>query len=86
MTRAWIPKNFEEACKRAAGRRRYLAQRQKAQWGRQIEVLGELQKSNWETYGLGRALARSLRVSEATISRDIRQLKEISDAAWYPFK
>lgn len=52
-------------------------ERRKAQWERQVKVLSELVQSNWENYGKGRMLAKKLGVSEATISRDIRQLLKL---------
>lgn len=72
MSKGWIPTNFEGVCKRAAGRRRYHAERQRTQSKRQWEVLKELEQANWESYGLGRTLSKKLGVSEATISRDVR--------------
>src|SRR5260370_22818777 len=77
MTKAWIPTNFDDVCKRAAGRRRYHAERQKIQWKRQLKVLSELEQANWETFGKGRMLARELGVSEATISRDIKHWRAL---------
>lgn len=73
----WIPRTFDEACRRAAGRRRYLAQRREIQSKRQHDVLRALQaqewlKEGWQSYGVGRTLAKQLNVSEATISRDLR--------------
>ncbi len=77
MSKGWIPTNFADVCKRANGRRRYHAERQKVQWERQREVLSELEQANWETFGQGRRLARKLGVSEATISRDIRHWRAL---------
>src|SRR5258708_33459296 len=77
MSKAWIPTNFTDVCKRAAGRRRYHAERQKIQWERRRRVLSELEQANWETYRMGRTLARKFEVSEATISRDVRHLRAL---------
>jgi predicted DNA-binding transcriptional regulator YafY len=77
MSKAWVPTSFNDICKRAAGRRRYHAGRQRAQFTRQLKVLKELQQANWENYGLGRRLAREFGVSEATVSRDIRHLRVV---------
>jgi len=77
MNKSWIPKNFDEVCRRAAGRRRYHATRQKKQFERQMKVLGELERADWENYGMGRMLARKLGVSEPTICRDIRHLRDL---------
>ena len=65
---------FDAACKRAAGRRRYHAQRRLARDKRQLIVLAVLLDLNWQSYGAGRILARSLAVDTATISRDIQYL------------
>ena len=71
---SWIPTTFDAACKRAAGRRRYHAQRRRARDKRQLIVLAVLLDLNWQSYGAGRILARSLAVDTATISRDIQYL------------
>lgn len=73
----WKPRNADEANRRAGGRRRYLAQRREIQDTRRQAVLRALQaqewlKIEWHSYGLGRTLAKTLKVSEATISRDVQ--------------
>ncbi len=73
---AWIPKIFEEAILRAAGRRRYHAQRREGQRQRQRIVMAALVQLNFRTYGAGRTLAQRLSVSTATISRDIAYLQQ----------
>ena len=73
---SWIPTTFDAACKRAAGRRRYHAQRRRARDKRQLIVLAVLLDLNWQSYGAGRILARSLAVDTATISRDIQYLRK----------
>jgi hypothetical protein len=72
---AWIPKTFEQACKRAAGRRRYNAQRQRARDQRQLGIMGILVELNWPRYGIGRKLAKVLSVDPATISRDLKYIR-----------
>ena len=72
---SWIPTTFDAACKRAAGRRRYHAQRRRVRDKRQLIVLAVLLDLNWQSYGAGRILARSLAVDTATISRDIQYLR-----------
>jgi biotin operon repressor len=42
-----------------------------------MEVLRELELTSWGTYGMGRALAKKLGVSEATVSRDIQHLRAV---------
>jgi hypothetical protein len=76
MPRKWIPKTFEEACKRAAGRRRYHAQRRCARDKRQLLIMDILVQLNWQHYGAGRILAEALSVDPATISRDIKYILE----------
>jgi hypothetical protein len=71
MGRSWTPRSFEEACKRAGGRRRYLAEMCDAQYRRRVEVLRYLEAHNWR-YGSGVLLSKALNVSQATISRDIK--------------
>jgi hypothetical protein len=73
---SWIPKTFDAACRRAAGRRRYHAQRRRARDKRQLTVLGVLVHLEWQSYGIGRVLANSLSVDPATISRDIQYLRK----------
>lgn len=76
MSQVWIPKNFDEVCKRAAGRRRYHAQRRRARDERQLINMGILAKLNWPRYGIGRTLAEILSVDPATVSRDLRYLRK----------
>lgn len=73
---SWIPKTFDAACKRAAGRRRYHAHRRRARDKRQLVIMGVLVQLNWNSYGLGRVLADYLSVDAATISRDIKYLRK----------
>jgi hypothetical protein len=72
----WIPRTFDAVCRRAAGRRRYHAQRRRARDKRQLIVLGVLVDLKWQSYGTGRLLANSLSVDPATISRDIQYLRK----------
>ena len=46
---AWIPQTFDAACKRAAGRRRYHAQRRRARDKRQLTVMAVLVEVNWQS-------------------------------------
>lgn len=73
---SWIPKTFDAVCRRAAGRRRYHAQRRRERDKRQLIVLGVLVHLKWQSYGVGRLLANSLSVDPATISRDIQYLRK----------
>jgi hypothetical protein len=76
MARKWVPVTFEEACKRAAGRRRYHAQRRRARDKRQLLIMGILVDLNWPGYGIGRVLAKSLSVDPGTISRDLKYIRK----------
>jgi predicted DNA-binding transcriptional regulator YafY len=70
----WMPLTFNEACKRAAGRRAYNKQRRLAR-ERRISRIIALQNS----YDLtGRELAALFHVQEATISRDLRFIRRVS--------
>jgi hypothetical protein len=72
----WIPNTFDAACKRAAGRRGYHAQRRRARDRRQLNIMGILLKLNWPSYGIGRKLAKALSVDPATISRDLKYIRK----------
>jgi len=80
MSHAWIPKNFNQVCKRAAGRRRYHARRRRRRDARQLLVMEALLKLGWKSYGAGRVLAKALSVDAATISRDIRYIQNWRDS------
>jgi hypothetical protein len=80
MPKAWNPKTFKGICKRAGGRRRYNAQRQGVRDQRQLLVMEVLLESQWQSYGFGKILARDLHVDAATISRDIRYIREWRDS------
>ncbi len=70
---AWKPRTFDEACKRAAGRRAYNAQRQRAR-ERRISLILALQDRESPT---GRELAARFGVHEATISRDLAFIEKL---------
>lgn len=62
--------DFETACRRAAGRRRYNATRRVNARLRQLEVL-HLLRAYGMVHGVQARIARELGVSQATISRDM---------------
>jgi hypothetical protein len=71
---AWRQRTtWEEVTRRAAGRTRYNKVRQLRAALRRREVLKLLGEIGW-TYGSQAAIARRLRVSAATISRDMAVL------------
>ena len=70
---SWLPKNFNEACLRAAGRRAYNKRRRLSRQAR-ISRIFALQ----DQYSItGRELAVLLRVHEATISRDLKFIERV---------
>src|SRR5258705_5173292 len=77
MAKIWNPKTFKGVCKRAAGRRRYNAERQRKRDNRQLVIMGILVKLNWPDYGIGQILAEALSVNAATISRDLKYIREL---------
>src|SRR5262249_4017841 len=71
MCRNWSkPTAWSDVCRRASGRRRFNAQRQRDARKRRDEVARLL--AEWGTGRGGQArIARELKVSEATICRDL---------------
>ncbi len=72
---SWIPTNFNEACLRAAGRRAYN-RRRRLERARRISAILVVQDRHGEVRG--RVLAAALGVHEATISRDLKFIKDVS--------
>jgi predicted DNA-binding transcriptional regulator YafY len=70
---SWQPKNFNEACLRAAGRRAYNARRRLLRTHRISRILALQDLSDRS----GRELAALLNVHEATISRDLQFIKQL---------
>ena len=75
MSKPWIPANANEAYKRAAGRRRYHAERQRARDKRHLKIMRIMSESDWPLYGAGKILAKKLSVNPSTISRDLRFIR-----------
>jgi len=71
---SWSPKNFNEACLRAAGRRAYNRQR-RLERARRISAILVIQDHHGEVKG--RILAAAFGVHEATISRDLKFIKRV---------
>ena len=72
MNSNWKAKtNFDEVCWRAAGRRRYNAQRQAEALKRFKEVLKLISPPDGRKRGSQAELARALGVHRSTISRDV---------------
>jgi predicted DNA-binding transcriptional regulator YafY len=70
---SWTPKNFDEACLRAAGRRAFNRRRHLTRAARISRILA-LQGQRDFT---GRELSVLLHVHEATISRDLKFIEKV---------
>jgi DeoR/GlpR family transcriptional regulator of sugar metabolism len=70
ISRGWVPQSFDEAIKRAAGRRRYNYTRRIKAELRRAELIEFVFEENG-AYGLQAQAARRFGVSESTISRDM---------------
>ena len=79
---AWIPKSFDEACKRNAGRRKLHRRKRKARADRIVRVLHAMDSANAtelrETaFGWVTITAQSMEMSKATASRDFALVRRI---------
>jgi hypothetical protein len=79
---AWIPTNFEDVCKRNAGRRKLHRRKRHARADRIMRVLGAMDSAGAtelrdSTYGLLAASSVELAVSKATVSRDFALVRRI---------
>lgn len=72
----WKPKTFDEACRRAAGRRAYNRKRRLERARRISKIFHLLDRREYS----GRELAELLGVHEATISRDLKFIHKIKRA------
>ncbi len=70
----WNPRTFDEACKRAAGRRAYNRARRLKRAQRISRILSLLDGGSIKS---GRDLAAQLGVHEATISRDLKFIVKV---------
>ena len=78
MTRNWsAPTSWDEACRRASGRRWYNSVRQFRAAQRQAEVARRLRELALRR-GAQARLARELGVSAATINRDVQVLLRLN--------
>jgi predicted DNA-binding transcriptional regulator YafY len=69
----WTPKSFDEACRRAAGRRAYNARRQRARERRITQIIALQERGDFT----GRSMAAYFGVHEATISRDLAFIEKV---------
>ena len=80
MSNAWQPKNFEEACKRNAGRRKLHMRKRKERADRIIRLLFAMQAApelRESPYGWLRLTAVTMKKSKATASRDFALARRI---------
>jgi hypothetical protein len=82
MTTAWIPKNFDEAAKRNAGRRKLHRRKRKARADRIARLLSAIESSaltelRETAYGWLSAACLAMQVSKATASRDLALVRRI---------
>ena len=82
MTTAWIPKNFNEAAKRHAGRRKLHRRKRKVRADRIVRLLTAMAATSTNelletSYGWVSALSQAMEVSKATASRDLGLVRRI---------
>jgi hypothetical protein len=73
--------DFDIVCRRAAGRRRYNAQRRAQKQYRRAQILCRTVGLPRGTWGLQAALARALGVSPSTICRDMQAIRDADRGA-----
>jgi hypothetical protein len=85
MTAAWnAPTSPTEVCRRAAGRRRYNAARKRAKQDRRMDIIIRRSNLPWPPpWGIQKALAQVLGVSEAPISRDFEAIRNADKGALF---
>lgn len=79
---AWIPTNFDDACKRNAGRRKLHRRKRKARTDRILRVLAAMDsaygpKLRESAHGWITIASQALEVSKATASRDFALVRRI---------
>lgn len=82
MSKPWVPQNWEEACKRNAGRRKLHMRKRKARADRIVRVLHAMGSANAtelrETaFGWVTITAQAMNLSKATASRDFALVRRI---------
>jgi len=80
MSTAWIPKNFDEAAKRNAGRRKLHMRKRKARANRIVGVITAMQSAPElcdSAYGWLTVASQVMNVSKATASRDFALVRRI---------
>ena len=82
MSTAWIPANFDEACKRNAGRRKLHRRKRKARADRIVRLLVTMAATATNelletSHGWVTALSLAMQVSKATASRDLGLVRRL---------
>ncbi len=80
MSKAWQPKNWEEVCKRNAGRRKLHMRKRKARANRILRMLGAMEVApelRESAYGWLSVTAETMKKSKATASRDFAIARRI---------
>ena len=80
MSTAWIPKNFEDACKRNAGRRKLHMRMRKARAERISRVLNAMDSAHVlrdSAHGWLTVASQVMQISKATASRDFALVRRI---------
>jgi hypothetical protein len=75
MSQPWYPRNFEEACKRNAGRRKLHRRTRRARADRIVRILAAMEvvpELRTSVYGRLSLVAQALNRSKATVSRDCK--------------
>ena len=78
----WQPKNFEEACKRNAGRKKLHARKREERTGRIVRLLATMETEvgvslKEKTYGWLSIISKQWNISRATASRDLTLCRQI---------
>ena len=79
---AWIPKSFDEACKRNAGRRKLHRRMRQARADRIVRILASMDSAKAtelreSAYGWLTITAQAMNLSKATASRDFALVRRI---------
>src|SRR5215813_1811423 len=80
MSNVWFPKNFEEACKRNAGRRKLHIRKRKERASRILGLLTAMEATpqlRESAYGCLSRIAESMNKSKSTASRDLALCRRI---------
>ena len=80
MSKAWQPKNWEDVCKRNAGRRKLHMRKRKERANRIVRMLGAMEVApelRESAYGWLSVTAETMKKSKATASRDFAIARRI---------